>query len=250
LIPVADRAWAPCRRRPLAGVHPATRLAGGVLAVLTALLAPAGWLVPLAAALLVLLREAGARTSGLGGQLRAWWPVALLVLAAHAVTATDIAPLWHPSWTGLLRGLLTLARLALMLGFTALAVRLLPLGDLVAALGWWLRPLRPLGVDTRHLGLVLAVALGTAPRVHADADRIGACLRLRRGAGRRRRWLDLRGRLLVVPPLMEGLVRRAETLPLAMAGRVPVAPLAPRRLAAAEALVLLAWTAALVVALL
>jgi hypothetical protein len=96
--------------------------------------------------------------------------------------------------------------------------------------------------------VTLAVALGTAPRVHAEADRIAACLRLRRGDGRRRRGLDLRGRLLVVPPVMEALARRAESLPLALAGRLPAAPAGGGALPAGQALALLAWAALLVVA--
>jgi energy-coupling factor transporter transmembrane protein EcfT len=229
MIPAADRSWSPGRGLPLAGWHPATRLAAAVLTVLAALLLPWSVLVPLTLAVGLLLRAAGARLRALPGLLRAWAPVGAVVLAAHTISATDAAPLWHPSLTGLGRGALTLARLALMLATTGLAARLLPLGDLVAALAWWLRPLRPLGVDARHLGVTLAVALETAPAVGAEADRIAACLRLRRGRGRRRRW-DLRGRLLAVPPLMEGLARRAETLPLALAGRVPevvVPPLPP-----------------------
>ena len=181
-------------------------------------------------------------------QARVWLPVAGLVVAAHTVSAVDAAPLWHPSWAGLGRGLLTLARLALMLVATALTARLLPLPDLTAAVAWWLRPLRPLGVDTRHLGITLAVALGTAPRVHAEAGRIGACLRLRRGTGRDRHGLDLRGRLLIIPPLMESLARRAESLPLALAGRLPAEPPQPARLPLWQGVALLAWAAGLALA--
>ncbi len=246
MIPAADHAWDVRPRLPLAGLHPAARLGAGGLAVLSALLLPWPALPPLAMALAGLLRAAGARPGALGRQVVVWLPVAALVLAAHTVSATDTAPLWHPSWTGLGRGVVTLVRLALMLAATALTARLLPLPALMAAAAWYLRPLRPLGVDTRHLGVTLAVALGTAPRVHAEADRIGACLRLRRGSGRRRRGLDLRGRLLVIPPLMESLARRAESLPLALAGRLPAGPAHPPPLPVWQALALLFWAVALV----
>jgi len=248
MIPLADRLWTPGSAPPLGRVHPAARLGGGVLAVLTALLAPPPALLLLAASLSWLLLRAGLRARGLAAWLRPWWPLALIVLAVHLVTATDAAPLFRPSLTGALRGLLSLARLALMLGAMALITRVLPLPDLVAALGWWLRPLRWLGVDTRHLGLTLAVALGTAPRTQAEATRILAAIRLRRGDGRRRR-LGLTDRLRVLPPLMEGILRRGESLPLALAGRLPAEAEPSRSLPWPQGLLLVAWTALLVVGL-
>jgi len=247
MIPVASRLWTPAERLPLDRVHPAARLGGGVLAVATSLLAPPLALMPLAALVAWFLLRAGLRAGGLLRWLRPWWPVAMLVLVIHTLTTTDAAPLFHPSAVGLLRGLLALARLALMLGAMALITRVLPLPDLVAALGWWLRPLRCFGADTRHLGLTLAVALGTAPRAQAEARRILACVRLRRGDGRRRRGLQLRQRLQVIPPLMEGIIRQGESLPLAVAGRLPAQPERPARLPWPQGVVLVAWAALLVV---
>ena len=48
MIPSAINLWAPMDQLPLRSLHPACRLGLGVLAVLTALLAPAPVLVPLA----------------------------------------------------------------------------------------------------------------------------------------------------------------------------------------------------------
>jgi energy-coupling factor transporter transmembrane protein EcfT len=244
MIPAANLAWRPVTLLPLQGVHPAARLGLGLLAVVSALLLPAPALVPLAVLLGWLLVRAGWRRAHLGATLRSWSWLAAVVLAAHTLSATDIAPLGHPSWIGLGRGALALGRLALMLTATGLLIRLLPLTDLTAALAWWLRPLRPLGVDTRHLGVTLAVALNTAPRTRAEAARLAACLRLRRADGRpRRRGLHLRERLMVVPPLMEGLARQAESLPLALAGRFPATPPRPAPLPWPQGLLLAAWTA-------
>lgn len=248
MIPATSQLWTPIAALPLGALHPASRLGAGVLAVLTALLAPPLLLIPLVVVIAWLLRRSGLRGAGLLGWLQTWWPVALLVVAIHTLTTTEAAPLGQPSLTGVLRGGLALARLGVMLGSMAVLSRVLPLPDLVVAMGWWLRPLRPVGVNTRHLGVTLAVALGTAPRTQAEAGRILACLRLRTADGRPRRGLRLRERLRVVPPLMEGLARRGETLPLALAGRLPSVEAPLPRLPRLQGLVLLAWIALLVLA--
>jgi len=180
MIPAAGRAWRPVASLPLRRSHPAARLAAGLLAVLSALFWPPLALVPLACLLGACLWRSGWRPAGAASLLRAWLPVVLVVLVAHTVSAVDAAPLGRPTWLGLSRGVLALCRLALVIAAGALLLRLLPLPDLTVALTWWLRPLEPLGVDTGHLGVTLAVALGTAPRTHAEAARIRACLRLRR----------------------------------------------------------------------
>lgn len=221
MIPAATRTW---RTPPPHGHtpgHPAVRLLAVLLLMVTSMLVAPQWLpVP---ALLVFngLHLAGLRWRRLPALAAPWSLLALVVVAAHTVSATDAAPLWHPSLAGLGRGLLTVVRLALVLGTVALADRLMSVRDLTAAVAWWLRPLRPLGVDTRHLGLTLAVALGTAPQTRVEAERLLACLRLRRPVAGRRFWHRFGDRLRVMPPLMDGIMRRAETLPLALAHRVP-----------------------------
>jgi hypothetical protein len=52
----------------------------------------------------------------------------------------------------------------------------------------------------------------------------------------------------VVPPLMESLVRRAEALPLAVAGRVGAAPGRPRPVPVAQLGALVLWTVLLTLA--
>jgi energy-coupling factor transporter transmembrane protein EcfT len=248
VIPASQQAWRPVASLPLQGLHPAAVLTGGVLAMLSALLVPAPWLLLVIVLLGWLLIRAGWRPAGGLRLLRLWAPLLLVVLAAHAVSAADAAAVGRPSWTGLGRGLLALVRLGAMLAAASLTRRSLPLAALSTALAWWLRPLRWCGLRSEHLNVVLAVAVSTAPRTLAEARRLQDCLRLRRADGRqRRRGLDLRGRWLVVPPLMEGLVRRAETLPLAVAGRIVPEPERPPRLPLVQALGLLAWVVVLFV---
>lgn len=221
MIPASTRTWRSAPPHGRAPGHPAVRLLAVVLLVVTSMVVAPRWLpVP---ALLVLngLHLAGLRWRRLPALLVPWSLPALVVLAAHTVSATDAAPLWQPSLVGLGRGLIILARLALVLGAVALADRLMSVRDLTTAVAWLLRPLRPLGVDTRHLGLTVAVALGTAPRTRVESERLVACLRLRRPAAARRPWHRFSDRVRVVPPLMDGIMRRAETLPLALAHRVP-----------------------------
>jgi energy-coupling factor transporter transmembrane protein EcfT len=247
LIPAASQIWIPTESLPMQTLHPACRLGLGVLAIMTAVLGPPSSLLPLFVAIGWLLARAGVDGRRLASSLIAWWPIVLLVLAVHTFTTTAAAPLGHPSLLGLARGGLALVRVGAMVAALMLLMRLLPLPDLVQAFGWWLRPLRVFGVDTRHVGVTLAVAVGTAPRTRSEADRILACLRLRRSDGRPRRGFRLRERLQVLPPLMEGLARRAETLPLALAGRLPRTAAALPALPWPQGLMLVGWTALLVV---
>jgi energy-coupling factor transporter transmembrane protein EcfT len=251
VIPAASGLWRPADRLPLAGMHPASRLGMAVLAIVTALAAPAPALLVLAPMLAWLLWRAGLRGGGLVRWMRPWWPLALVVLAVHTLTATDIAPLGQPTVAGAARGMTALGRVAVMLQAMALAGRVLPLGDLVAALGWWLRPFRPLGLDNRLLGVTLAVAAGTAPRAQAEAARMAHCLRLRTSDGRRPGpWRRLTNHWRVLPPLMENLARRSETVPLAVAGRLPADAPGCGAPTWAQGALLAGWTALLVVVVL
>lgn len=252
MIPAGQPAFQP-RPDPASGRwHPAARLGAGGLAVVSAILLPATWVAALLAVEAGLLGRAGLRWRRLPGMLRPWLGLAALVLVVHAVTAADAAPLGRPSWTGLGRGGVALLRIVAMAAALGLLRRALPLPDLVAGLGVWVRPLRPLGVDAAHLGLVLAVAFGAAPRVLDEGRRAEAALRLRRAgtAGRplsrrgRQRWRD---RAAVVVPALESLLRRAESMPLALAGRVPSSVGPARPLPWLQGAVLAAWTALLVV---
>jgi energy-coupling factor transporter transmembrane protein EcfT len=221
VIPTASDVWS--ARRPWAAspLHPAVRLAAVLLLIASTMMAGPWPLLGLALVAAAGLRTVGLRWSRLPGVVAPWLWLVAGVFVIHAVTATDVAPLGRPTWTGLGRGLLILGRLAVVLGFVAVAGRLFPLDDLVAALAWWLRPLRPLGVDATHLGLAVAVALGTVPRVRAEGQRLLACQRLRQPPSRRTPWRWLALRLRVIPPLIDGLMRRAESVPLVVAWRLP-----------------------------
>lgn len=222
MIPAASQAWRPEISPLLVCGHPAVRLLVTLLLVVTVMAVPPVGLVAVGGLVLLGLQAGGLRWRRLPAVLAPWWPVALLVLGVHTLTATDAAPLWRPSLVGLGRGLVLLARLGVMMAAMGVAMRSLSVRDLTVAARWILRPLRVLGLDTRHLGLTLAVALGTAPRTQAEASRLQMCLRLRQPAGRRRTpWRRFQESLQVVPPLMDGLARRAETLPLMLAHRIP-----------------------------
>ncbi|PID79526.1 hypothetical protein CSB20_09980 [bacterium DOLZORAL124_64_63] len=166
--------------------------------------------------------------TGLGpvAQLKGLWPwrwLILIMLLTHTFTTTAAAPLGHPSWGGLAAGAEALLRLAVSVGWLALLNRLKSLDEMVLGARWWLRPLEALGLPTRQSALVLAVALGTVPRVLSEGRRVDAVQRMRRSlpgvrVGRRRRFRD---RIAVVTPLLEGLMRRAETLNLSLRTRQP-----------------------------
>jgi energy-coupling factor transporter transmembrane protein EcfT len=212
------------------------------LAIATSLVAPwpllLFWLVLLA----WLLVRSGVAVGDLAKLLTRWWPLAVVIVAIHALTTVAAAPLGHPSWTGAGAGIVALLRVAASIFCLWLLLRSCNLADLTAAMGWWLRPLRPAGVDPVQLAVVLAVAVGTIPRAADEARRIDAVLRLRRRVDRRaavndgrrrdaplvstgdlnRRWwrrVADRGRLIV--PLVEGIFRRADGMSLALAGRLP-----------------------------
>ncbi len=223
-MPAAAFSGGRIRNRRVLNLHPATKLGACVLAVAGCFLVPAPLPLLLAPALAGALVFAGVDAGHLVRTARPWWPVALLVVLVHTLTTVEAAPLGHPSWLGVGNGLLALARVSasvLCLAYFFLAT---PLGELSDSLHWWLRPLRPLGANTTYLGLVLAVALGTAPQVLAEGRRIDAVVRLRRG-GTVSRWpsrlIDL-GYLVV--PLLESVFRRADGLTLSVRRRLPVAP--------------------------
>lgn len=241
--PPPDRAWW------LARLHPATRLGALPLALLTCLLVPA-WAVPLVLAMLAAgLRRGGLPWGEQGRALLAWWPVGLLVVLIHAFTTVAAAPLGHFSGAGAARGAATVGRVAASLFCLRLFARTFVLGDLVAALAWWgLGRVR--GAGFPRLAVALAVALGAAPAVAAEGRRVGAVLRLRRGAGGGggawRRW---RSRVLesihLAFPLLEGLFRRAEALTLSLRWRLP-RPVDPGRPPWRQLGALMVWLTALV----
>jgi len=242
------------RPTPLGRPHPATRLAGLVLALATGMAAgPA-----LLAAMLVLVVAALAWT-GLGvarqlGAQRPWLPVVALVVVVHTFTTVAAAPLGHPSLAGVLAGVQALGRVAVSVALLGLYLRVASLDDLIVGTGWWLSPLRRVGVPVEDLGLMLAVALGTAPVVLGEGRRIEMVVRLRRAgttggaAGSLfSRWLGrITDQARLVVPLLESLGRRADALSLSLRRRRPSADAGAGYLPAAEAVVLTVWLGLLV----
>ena len=202
----------------------ATLLGMVLLGIISSLLFSGTWLAGMILMLLMALIWTGLNPSTLWRAMGPWVYVVVLVLTVHIFTTTAAAPLGRPSWGGLIAGVLALARIGLSLGWLALFARLKSLDDLVRAVRWWLRPLEKVGLPIGQLALVLAVALGTVPTVMSEGRRVDAVLRMRRAspmgaeATRWRRFLD---RVLVVVPLMEGLLRRAEVLSLSLRTRQP-----------------------------
>ncbi len=236
----------PVKRTRLGSLHPAVVLGGFIAAVAADLVG--GWPVALVLALLAVwgLVSAGWDAGHLAALLRPWLPVAVLVLGVHTLTTVSAAPLGHPSGQGLLRGVVALVRLAGVLMGLALIQGTLDIEGMVAGVTWWLRPLGGRLPAVRDLGLVVAVAVGAAPRVLAEGRRLQAVLRLRRAAGTNpaHRWSPrgITERVMVVVPLLEGLTRRAETMSLSLRPRRPGADARTGAPGSGQVAWLLAWT--------
>lgn len=223
MIPGIGQPAAPLRPTALARVPAATLLAASVLAVIATMLWPVLGVGALALLQVILLQRTGLGPAMLRRALWPWRWLILFMLLLHTFTTTAAAPLWHPSWGGLAAGGEALLRLAVSVGWLALLNRIKSLDEMVLGARWWLRPLEAVGLPTRQSALVLAVALGTVPRVMGEGRRVDAVQRMRRSlpghrVGRMRRFQD---RIAVVSPLLEGLMRRAETLNLSLRTRQP-----------------------------
>jgi len=197
-------------------VHSAIRLGGLILALATVML-----LTPLAlpVAMVVLglaLRWTGMFASEQGQLIKPWWPMAAIVLVVHTVTGCLAA------------GQLVAA--GVISGLLSFFLRVTSLEDTIDAVHFWLKPLHVFGVKPRNLGLVLAVALGTAPVVMEEGKRIRAVVRMRQAevaspglkTVMSRWWRSLLEWGHVVLPVMESLGRRADNLTLSLATRMPV----------------------------
>lgn len=225
MMPAAAFGAAPARATALGRLHPATRLALLLLAVLLCLLAPWPAVAALGVALSAQVAASGLGPRGQWRQARPWLPMALLALAVHTVTTTSAAPLGHPSWAGAAAGARALARLFASLAALAAYLRSGSLDELVAGVTWWLSPLRRAGVAVDDLGLAVAVACGTVPQVLGEGRRLRAVDDLRRhgpaAAGARRPRASWLARARLVAPLLETMARRADALEPALRGRRP-----------------------------
>ncbi len=205
--------------------HPAMVLAGFLIGGATDLLG--GW--PLATLLamcaLVGLVMSGWKPMHLKGLLKPWWMLAVLVLVVHTLTTTSAAPLGHPTWLGFGAGTAALVRLVgILLGLAWLQATL-DVDDFVTGVSLWLKPVDRGWMPAQEVGLILAVALGTAPRVLCEGRRLQAVIRLRRGRQSlpwwRTWWIRSMDQVTVVVPLLEGLARQAETVSLTLRLRNP-----------------------------
>lgn len=232
MINGASFATAGLRTTPLSRLHAAVRLGGVVLALVTCMMASPLGLSFVAVCLVFALTWTGMTPGRQLGALKPWLPVALLVIVVHTFTTTWAAPMGHPSVAGVLAGGKALLRVACSIGCLGLYLRVTPLDDLVTGFSWWLGPVRRLGVNTDDLGLMLAVAMGTAPTVLGEGRRIEAVVMMRQSAPVKlapagsqsavanylRRTV---ARARVVVPLLETLARRAEALTLSLRHRRP-----------------------------
>jgi len=243
----ASFAPATLKATPMGSLHPAVRLGGAILALLTCLGAPPLGLAAIALFLMAALTWTGMDPLRQLGALKPWAPVALLVIVIHTFTTTVAAPLGHPSLEGFLAGGKALLRVACSVGCLGLYLRISPLDDLVLGVSWWLRPARRLGLRTDDLGLMLAVAMGTAPVVLGEGRRIEAVVTMRESVpeghevpnGQKgiAKFLHMMvGRARVIVPLLETMARRAEALTLSLrhrrpdpvtAAKVPILQMAP-----------------------
>lgn len=254
MISGASFAVSALRPTPLGRLQPATRLAGLVLALITTMVCGPEGLAFVLAAVIGGLAWTGLSIGRQLASLRPWWPVVGLVLIVHTLTTVSAAPLGHPSWVGLGHGVWALLRVAASVGLLGLYLRVASLDDLIAGVGWWLAPLGRVGVPVADFGLMLAVALGTAPVVLGEGRRIEMVVRLRRGgrdgtsAGNPfSRWLvRVRDRAQLVVPLLETLTRRAEALSLSLRRRRPQSPMGVGKPSLVESGSLIIWLALLV----
>ncbi len=230
MIPGA--AFSPGATKPqaLKRVHGAIRLAVLFLGLATLMTLPSLVLPVAVLAMGVALRWTNMTASQQLHLIKPWWPMALIVLTVHAITGCFNAGQLVSD--GLVSGLVTLGRILLCLGLLSFFLRVTSLDETVAAVHFWCKPLRVVGVQTHHLGLVLAVALGTAPVVQEEGRRIQTVVRMRRslekpiGARSRivRWWSSLQEWGHLVLPIMESLGRRADTLSLSLSSRMPAEP--------------------------
>lgn len=233
----------------LSRTHAATRLAGLILGLVTGMIANS---IVLSA--MFILVTSGLIWTGLSlahqvKSVRPWLPMVLLMMVIHTLTTVAAAPLGHPSWLGVWTGLQALVRVAVSVGLLGLYLRVASLDELIVGTSWWLKPLRRIGVPVADFGLMLAVAMGTAPAVLGEGRRIEMVMRLRRAGPQAappqpalKRWAGrIVDRAQLVVPLLETMGRRAEAMNLSLRSRRPSPDLGAGWLPPGELLFLAAW---------
>lgn len=152
-------------------MHPVIRVL--CLLIVAAFLARGSWLevAALACGLAALSLAVGQRDwrrfFGMVRRLR----FLLLSIAIIYGWFTPGVPLWpaleelSPTGAGVAQGLLRAAALIVLLGAVQLLLATTERPQFIAALRWWLRPLRPLGLAPERVALRIALALEAVPRL-------------------------------------------------------------------------------------
>ena len=181
-------------------------------------------------------RAASAAPPALGdvsaGVLAAWEPVAL-------IGSFGLVP------AGLARGLFFAVRIVLLVVASLTVTYTTTSTELTDALGFFLRPLKRLGVPTDDIAMVFSLALRFIPVTAEEFGRVHDA-QWARGASfaEGSLWERLRAWQTVLIPLFVGLFRRADSLAVAMDARCYGAPdvertsLAPRAFSGRSGLVL------------
>ena len=166
------------------------------------------------------------------GVLAAWEPVAL-------IGSFGLVP------AGLARGLFFAVRIVLLVVASLAVTYTTTSTELTDALGFFLRPLKRLGVPTDDIAMVFSLALRFIPVTAEEFGRVHDA-HWARGASfaEGSLWERLRAWQTVLIPLFVGLFRRADSLAVAMDARCYGAPdvertsLAPRAFSGRSGLVL------------
>ena len=166
------------------------------------------------------------------GVLAAWEPVAL-------IGSFGLVP------AGLARGLFFAVRIVLLVVASLTVTYTTTSTELTDALGFFLRPLKRLGVPTDDIAMVFSLALRFIPVTAEEYGRVHDA-QWARGASfaEGSLWERLRAWQTVLIPLFVGLFRRADSLAVAMDARCYGAPdvertsLAPRAFSGRSGLVL------------
>ena len=166
------------------------------------------------------------------GVLAAWEPVAL-------IGSFGLVP------AGLARGLFFAVRIVLLVVASLTVTYTTTSTELTDALGFFLRPLKRLGVPTDDIAMVFSLALRFIPVTAEEFGRVHDA-QWARGASfaEGSLWERLRAWQTVLIPLFVGLFRRADSLAVAMDARCYGAPdvertsLAPRAFSGRSGLVL------------
>ena len=176
-------------------------------------------------ALLALARAAGVTPSSVLRALRPTAVVLAFCLLANALVmdGTASVPLVGPlgvSPAGALRGLTSIGRIVVLVGFSLVVSATTTPTELAAAVSWAIRPLGRVGMPVEDVAMTVSVALRFLPFCVEELDRVRAAqeargMRFDEGSLPRR----LRSSAALLVPLTVGLFSRSEDLAQAMRDR-------------------------------